>query len=154
MIDGDTIDATIQLGFGVQITERLRLAGIQAPEIFGTPADSPQYARGIQAKEFVEKRLRQNERRFRVHTTKRGKWRRWLADIHLDDSDHTLNRELVANKLAVDYETYLKKKEQRTTVRTMFEMERELKDELQDRAEKQGITPSQLIRKAVEEYLR
>ena len=32
VVDGDTIDATIDLGFGVNIKKRIRLAGINAPE--------------------------------------------------------------------------------------------------------------------------
>ena len=32
VIDGDTIDADIDLGFSVKIKKRIRLAGINAPE--------------------------------------------------------------------------------------------------------------------------
>ena len=32
VVDGDTIDAMIDLGFGVHIKKRIRLAGINAPE--------------------------------------------------------------------------------------------------------------------------
>ncbi len=32
VVDGDTIDATIDLGFGVFVAKRIRLAGINAPE--------------------------------------------------------------------------------------------------------------------------
>jgi micrococcal nuclease len=32
VIDGDTIDASIDLGFGIYLTKRIRLAGIDTPE--------------------------------------------------------------------------------------------------------------------------
>jgi micrococcal nuclease len=32
VVDGDTIDAMIDLGFGVHVKKRIRLAGINAPE--------------------------------------------------------------------------------------------------------------------------
>ena len=33
VIDGDTVDGVIDLGFGISLKERIRLAGIDAPEI-------------------------------------------------------------------------------------------------------------------------
>ena len=32
VVDGDTIDAEIDLGFDIKVTKRIRLAGINAPE--------------------------------------------------------------------------------------------------------------------------
>lgn len=47
VIDGDTIDATIGLGMDVTIVKRLRLAGINAPEMSNAP-------KGQEAKQFLE----------------------------------------------------------------------------------------------------
>lgn len=53
VIDGDTLDARVDLGFATTIDERFRLADIDAPGIFGVPADSPERERGLAARAFV-----------------------------------------------------------------------------------------------------
>ena len=100
VIDGDTIDAIIDLGFYIKITERLRLEGVDTPEIYGVPESSEEHKRGIEAKTYLEKRLAKNGNRMLVETKKRGKRRRWLAKIYLPDSEISLNEELIEKGLA------------------------------------------------------
>lgn len=45
-VDGDTLDVTVDLGFGVMITQRIRLVGVNAPE-----RNTPE---GVTAKRWVE----------------------------------------------------------------------------------------------------
>lgn len=52
------------------------------------------------AKEYVERRLNENGNELIIETKKRGKWRRWLATVYLNDSTKTLNEELVVEGLA------------------------------------------------------
>ena len=47
VVDGDTIDAVIDLGFYIEITERLRLEGLDTPEIHGVAHASEEYKKGI-----------------------------------------------------------------------------------------------------------
>ena len=49
-MDGDTIDARVDLGCSVSLDERFRLSDISAPEIFGASRSGPEYARGVSAK--------------------------------------------------------------------------------------------------------
>lgn len=49
VIDGDTIDVNIDLGFGLVIDQRVCLYGLDAPEVFGVNAS----LNGQKAKEFV-----------------------------------------------------------------------------------------------------
>ena len=100
VVDGDTMDVVIDLGFYVELRERVRLAGIDTPEIYRVKKDSEEYKKGMEAKEYVERRLNENENEMVIETEKRGKWRRWLATVHLSDSSKTLNDELVENGLA------------------------------------------------------
>jgi len=100
VVDGDTIDVLIELGFYVTLRERVRLEGIDTPEIYRVPKDSEEYKKGMEATEYVERRLNENGNEMIIETEKRGKWRRWLAKIYLEDSDKTLNDELVENGLA------------------------------------------------------
>ena len=76
VVDGDTMDVVIDLGFYVVLRERVRLAGIDTPEIYRVKKDSEEYKRGMEAKEYVEKRLRENGNAMVIETEKRGKWRR------------------------------------------------------------------------------
>lgn len=56
VVDGDTVDVDIDLGFGVWLKgQRVRLSGINAPET--RTKDLEEKARGFKAKKFVEERL-------------------------------------------------------------------------------------------------
>ena len=102
VVDGDTIDVVVDIGFYTKIKERLRLAGIDAPEVYGAKKNSKEYLKGVEAKEYVEKRLQENNDEMIIKTDKVGKYRRWVALIFLEDSKKTLNQELVEQGLAVE----------------------------------------------------
>jgi micrococcal nuclease len=100
VVDGDTIDAVIDLGFYIKITERLRPEGLDTPRIQGVRRTSEEYRKGIEARTYVERRLAQNGNRMLVETGKRERWRRWIATIYLADSPKSLNEELIEKGLA------------------------------------------------------
>ena len=52
VIDGDTIDVNIDLGFDIQIKKRVRFAGINSPE--SRTRDLEEKARGLAAKDRVK----------------------------------------------------------------------------------------------------
>ncbi|MFA7255386.1 MAG: DUF1016 N-terminal domain-containing protein [Candidatus Omnitrophota bacterium] len=74
IIDGDTIKAVIDLGFGFRTVQTLRLRGMDAPEI--ATAD------GKAAKEFLEKLLAPSSKVI-IRTVKSDKYDRYLADVFL-----------------------------------------------------------------------
>jgi len=47
VVDGDTIDVTIDLGFKITTHQRIRLAGIDTPEVYSVKKDSDEHRRGI-----------------------------------------------------------------------------------------------------------
>ena len=149
----DARTAELRLDLGFHLTERLRFKGIHAPEIFGIPTADPGYQRGVEAKRYVEHRLAENDGRFQVTTSKRGKWRRWLADLHLPDSGRTLNEELIDQELATDYDSWLEQRRRRSIVRTAFDIGRDVREELTVRAKSDGRTPAQLLRHIVDRFL-
>lgn len=101
VIDGDTIDVTIDLGFKITTNQRVRFAHINVPEIFKVPLDSPEYKRGMKAKRYVERRLKQNHNEMRLVTYKWvGAYGRYTGIIWLGDSKISLNDELVGKGLA------------------------------------------------------
>ena len=52
VVDGDTIDVDIDLGFNVSYTQRVRLAGIDTPESRTT--DLKEKALGLEVKEYLK----------------------------------------------------------------------------------------------------
>lgn len=102
VVDGDTLDLIIDLGFKITTHQRIRLAGINAPETYTVKKDSEEYKKGMAATEFVQKRLTANNYEVIVETDKlTGKYGRYIGTIRLSDSEVSLNRELVDKGLAV-----------------------------------------------------
>lgn len=98
VVDGDTIDVVIDLGFKMTTNQRIRLYGIDTPEIFSAKKGSPEHVKGMAAKKFVEDRLAANDNHFKIKTHKyTGKYGRYLGEIYLADSEISLNDQLVQN---------------------------------------------------------
>lgn len=81
VIDGDTVEAEIDLGFHVSLTVTLRLAGINAPETRGT-----ERPRGLAATRYLEALLHNLAGDTRVLTVRTRKdvtekYGRYLADL-------------------------------------------------------------------------
>ena len=93
VVDGDTLDVVIDLGFYIRIKERIRLEGVDTPVWCSAGLGGIQ--KGLEAKEYVERRLNENGNRMMIETRKLGKWRRWLAKVYLLDTGRTLNEELI-----------------------------------------------------------
>ena len=75
VVDGDTVWMQVSLGFGLWTRQKLRLRGIDAPELAT--------ARGQSARQFVKDALAR-ARQVRVRTTKPDKYDRYLADLFID----------------------------------------------------------------------
>lgn len=56
VVDGDTIDVDIDLGFNVSYSQRVRLAGIDTPE--SRTKDKFEKSLGLEAKEYVKSKLK------------------------------------------------------------------------------------------------
>lgn len=101
VVDGDTIDVIIDVGFKITTNQRIRLARIDTPEIYRVPHDSEEYQKGIQAKSYVDKRMKENDGKFTIQTSKlTGKYGRYIGEIFFGDSDISLNDELLQQGLA------------------------------------------------------
>ena len=103
VVDGDTVDVDIDLGFGVWLKkERVRLAGIDTPESRTRDLEEKKY--GLAAKEHVEKYL---DAEMIILKTKEydsvGKFGRILGDLYAQGKSRTLCESLLANHHAVAY---------------------------------------------------
>ena len=94
VVDGDTVDAEVDLGFDVRFTMRLRLFGINAPEM-KTPA-------GPLAKEHLDELLGDEVITVRTKKDKQEKYGRYLATLILADGTN-VNLEMIADGHAVVY---------------------------------------------------
>lgn len=103
VVDGDTIDAEIDLGFNVLIRQRIRLYGIDTPE--SRTRDLEEKERGFAAKQRLTELL---PKEFIVKTilNKRGKFGRILGLIYIDMEDEkSINDILVEEGHAIEYLT-------------------------------------------------
>jgi endonuclease YncB( thermonuclease family) len=92
VIDGDTADVFIDLGFEVWHHQRLRFAGIDAAE--------HNTAFGAATKDYLKKTL--EGQNVRIQVSKPDKYGRYLATIFLN-SDISINDQMIKNGLAKPY---------------------------------------------------
>ena len=99
VVDGDTIDAQIDLGFDTHKVIRIRLVGINAPE--SRTRDLEEKTRGLAAKQFVIDILKKHHNNFILHSQGVGKYGRCLGEIFLGDVK--LNELLITEGHATAY---------------------------------------------------
>ena len=107
VVDGDTVDAEINLGFDVKIKKRIRFMGINAPE--SRTRDLEEKARGLAAKDRV-KQLLNGCKNITLKSHGIGKFGRCLGEIFLDVVDgkekitvESLNELLIKEGHAKEY---------------------------------------------------
>ena len=100
IIDGDTIDVNIDLGFSVKIKQRVRLYGINTPEV--RTKDLNEKKKGLEATEYLKKIL---PKEFVIETilNKRGKYGRVLGILWVKDVN--INEKMVNEGYAKRYDT-------------------------------------------------
>ena len=108
VVDGDTIDAYIDLGFDVSVKKRIRFMGINTPE--SRTRDLEEKARGLAAKDRVKQLLEgANEITLQSHGV--GKYGRCLGELFVDVVDgkekitlESVNQLLIKENHAVEYD--------------------------------------------------
>jgi micrococcal nuclease len=94
VVDGDTVDATLELGFYLTATLRLRLLGVDTPEMHGLGRPA-----GVAARQFVEGELLGRD--VVLETAKSDAFGRWLCRVLVDGVD--FNRRLIDEGHAVAF---------------------------------------------------
>ena len=77
VVDGDTVDVVLDLGFSLRLKQRIRLAELDAPEIFSK--DPVERKIGFAVKEYVEDWLQANAANLTVRTVKGDKYGHMLG---------------------------------------------------------------------------
>ena len=126
VLDGDTIDVTIDLGFDLYKKERVRIAGVDTPE--KRTRDLEEKALGIDATNWLKKKLEDTingdgELSIRTELVGGvGKYGRLLGWLNIDDSEVSLNELMIDEGYAWEYDGGTKQKdfEELRTIRRSF----------------------------------
>jgi micrococcal nuclease len=103
VVDGDTIDVIIDLGFDILFASRVRLAGIDTPESRTT--DKAEKALGIEAKEYLKKHLK-DAKSVVIRTEKMDsseKYGRILGWVYVNGESESLNNKMINDGYAWGY---------------------------------------------------
>ncbi|MFF0754390.1 thermonuclease family protein [Streptomyces sp. NPDC004267] len=95
VVDGDTLDLDIDLGFSIRTTQRVRLEGVNTPE--------KNTAAGKKCTAWVQQWLDAHGPTLTVQTHRREKYGRYLATLTTADG-HALNTDLIDAGLAAPYD--------------------------------------------------
>ena len=115
VLDGDTIDVTIDLGFDLYKKERVRVAGVDTPE--KRTRDLEEKALGIDATNWLKEKLEDTingDGELSVRTELVGgvgKYGRLLGWLYIDDSEISLNELMITEGYAWPYDGGTKKKD-------------------------------------------
>ena len=103
VVDGDTIDVVIDLGFDILFASRVRLAGIDTPESRTT--DKAEKALGIEAKEYLKKQLK-DAKSVVIRTEKMDsseKYGRILGWVYVNGESESVNNKMINDGYAWGY---------------------------------------------------
>lgn len=103
VVDGDTIDVVLDLGFNILYEQRVRLAGIDTPESRTT--DKAEKALGLEAKDYLKKKLA-GAKTVVIRTEKLDsseKYGRILGWIYVDGSGESINNQMINDGYAWGY---------------------------------------------------
>ena len=101
VVDGDTIDVIIDMGFDIMYKSRVRLFGIDTPESRTRNLDEKK--RGLLAKKYLQEALKAGKtlsiKTYKDNET--GKFGRILGDVFIDGK--SVNAQMVKDFMAVPY---------------------------------------------------
>ena len=104
VVDGDTIDADIDLGFDISLTKRIRFAGIDTPESRTT--NVKEKALGLESKEWLKKAL-EGAKDILIKTElpdSTEKYGRIIGHLFINGEETSLNNQMIAEGYAWTYD--------------------------------------------------
>jgi len=114
VVDGDTIDVTIDLGFDLYKKERVRIAGVDTPE--KRTRDLEEKALGLDATNWMKKNLEdtiEGDEELTIRTELKGgmgKYGRLLGWLYVGDDTTSLNEQMIEEGYAWAYDGGTKQK--------------------------------------------
>ena len=104
VVDGDTIDASIDLGFDISLEKRIRFAGIDTPESRTT--NLKEKALGLESKEWIKKAL-EGAKDIIIKTEKPDsteKYGRIIGHLFINGQETSLNNQMITSGYALAYD--------------------------------------------------
>jgi micrococcal nuclease len=111
VVDGDTIDASIDLGFDISLEKRIRLAGVDTPESRTT--DKEEKALGLDAKNWLKHRL-EEAKDIIIRTQlpdSTEKYGRIIGQLYINNEEASLNNQMISEGYALAYDGGTKDKD-------------------------------------------
>ena len=115
VIDGDTIDVTLDLGFSLTKKERVRIAGVDTPE--KRTRNKEEKELGIDATNWLKDKIKDtltgdDELTIRTELVGGvGKYGRLLGWLYVGDDDYSLNEQMITEGYAWAYDGGTKQKD-------------------------------------------
>ena len=102
--DGDTCTCVVDLGFKTQVRIKVRLIGIDTPEV--RTKDKDEKKKGLETRDWLRERIL--NKKVLLHTKERGKFGRWLGMIWSLEEDKpelesSYNKQLINEGFAKEY---------------------------------------------------
>ena len=110
VVDGDTIDADIDLGFDISLTKRIRLAGVDTPESRTSDTNEKKY--GLESKEWLKHRV-EGAHDILIKTElpdSTEKYGRIIGHLFINGEETSLNDQMIVEGYAWTYDGGTKKK--------------------------------------------
>jgi len=104
VVDGDTIDADIDLGFSISLEKRIRLAGVDTPE--SRTKDLKEKAMGLESKEWLKKKL-EGAKDIIIKTElpdSTEKYGRIIGHLFINRQETSLNNQMIDEGYALAYD--------------------------------------------------
>ena len=114
VVDGDTIDVTLDLGFSLTKKERVRIAGVDTPE--KRTRDKEEKTLGIDATNWMKEKLTETikgDEELVIRTELKGgvgKYGRLLGWLYVGDDEFSLNEQMITEGYAWPYDGGTKQK--------------------------------------------
>jgi len=99
VVDGDTVDVVIDLGFDIHFATRVRLYGMDTPE--SRTRNKDEKVRGYMSKDFLEEWMEKDDVIIRTRRDKKGKFGRVLGEMIVRGEN--VNKLMIKECLAVEY---------------------------------------------------
>jgi micrococcal nuclease len=108
VIDGDTLELDVDLGYKVHLTDKFRLGGVDTPEVYGVKKTSEAYKKGKAASAFTAKWVEDNDDAkgnvIVVSEKDEGKYGRWIVTLYpASGQGKSLNQALLDSGHAKPY---------------------------------------------------
>ena len=111
VVDGDTIDADIDLGFDISLSKRIRLAGIDTPE--SRTKDEYEKKLGLESKEWLKKHL-EGAKDIIIKTElpdSTEKYGRIIGHLYINGEELSINNQMINEGYAWEYDGGTKQKD-------------------------------------------